>query len=306
MQFWISRNSEVPVRDQLTTQILLAITSKGVKPGEKLPSTRALARRLGIHSNTINAAYHDLAERGWVEFRKGSGVYVRSFHEDRPMEGDLELDRLIATLIRTARDQGYSLAKIRSRVKHWLELQPPDHFLVIEEDPELRRILEHEIGRFTGFRVEAMGLDECGKPGALVGAAPVALYGKVDVVREALPAHCECLWLESRSVHDELQKLLRPVSADALVVVVSRWPDFLRWARTILLAAGLDDDIISMQDARSPNWKESLRLATFVVTDSITAAQLPARYRSRSFTFSVVAESSLMDLESFVKELASS
>jgi GntR family transcriptional regulator len=273
-----------------------------VRPGEKLPSTRALARRLGIHPNTINAAYHDLAKRGWVEFRKGSGVYVRAFDKDRPMEGDLELDRLIATFIRTARGQGYSLAKIRSRVKHWLELQPPDHFLVIEEDPELRRILEYEIERFTGFRVATVGLDECGKPGALVGAAPVALYGKADAVRGALPANCECLWLESRSVHDELQKLLRPVSDDAFIIVVSRWPDFLRWARTILLAAGLDEDIISLQDAMKPKWEESLRLATFVVADSIVGAQLPARYRSRSFTFSIIAESSLMDLKRFAKE----
>lgn len=305
MRLWISRNSEVPLREQLTTQILLAITSKGLKPGERLPSTRALARRLGIHANTINAAYRDLAKRGWVEFRKGSGVYVRAFEKDRPMEGDLELDRLIAKLIGTARGQGYSLAKIRSRVKHWLELQPPDHFLVIEEDPELRRILEYEIGSFTGFRVAAMGLDACGEPGALVGAAPVALYGKADAVRGALPADCECLWLESRSVHDELLKSLRPVSDDAFVVVVSRWPDFLRLARTILLAAGLSGDILSFQDARRPKWEKSLRLATFVVTDSLVGSQLPARYRSRSFTFSIVAESSLVDLKRYAKEFAS-
>jgi GntR family transcriptional regulator len=304
MRFWISRGSEVPLREQLTTQILLAITSKGVKPGERLPSTRALARRLGIHANTINAAYRDLAKRGWVEFRKGSGVYVRAFEKDRPMEGDLELDRLIAKLITTARDQGHSLAKIRSRIKHWLELQPPDHFLVIEEDPELRRILEHEIGSFTGFRVASMGLDACREPGTLVGAAPVALYGRADAVREALPADCECLWLESRSVQDELLKSLRPVSGDAIVVIVSRWPEFLQLARTILLAAGLSGDILSFQDARRPKWEKSLELATFVVTDSLVGSQLPAKYRSRSFIFSVLAESSLEDLKRYAREFA--
>jgi DNA-binding transcriptional regulator YhcF (GntR family) len=303
MRFWISRNSEVPLRDQLTTQILLAITSKSIEPGEKLPSTRALARRLGVHSNTVNAAYRDLAKRGWVEFRKGSGVYVRAFDKDRMMEADLELDRLIAMFIGTARDKGYSLSKIRSQVKHWLELQPPDHFVVIEEDPELRRILEYEIGISTGFPVSAMGLDECGEPSALVGAAPVALYGKADAVRGALPKDCECQWLESRSVHEELQKLLRSPSDDAFIIVVSRWSDFRRWARTILLAAGLDSDIIHLQDASMPEWKESLRLATFVVTDSLVGAQLPAKYRSRSFVFSVIAQSSLIDLKRLAKEL---
>jgi DNA-binding transcriptional MocR family regulator len=43
MKLWISKSSEVPVAEQLTTQIMLAIHSGELKPNQKLPSTRELA-----------------------------------------------------------------------------------------------------------------------------------------------------------------------------------------------------------------------------------------------------------------------
>ena len=76
MKLWISKNSEVPVHDQLTAQITLGIASKDLVPGERLPSTRELARRFRIHQNTVSTAYRKLTEQGLVTLRKGSGVYV--------------------------------------------------------------------------------------------------------------------------------------------------------------------------------------------------------------------------------------
>ncbi|HET9479284.1 MAG TPA: GntR family transcriptional regulator, partial [Pyrinomonadaceae bacterium] len=70
MRIWLSKNSEVPIREQLVTQIVLGIVSNDLKVNERLPSTRDLARRYDIHANTVSAAYRELARRGWVEFRK--------------------------------------------------------------------------------------------------------------------------------------------------------------------------------------------------------------------------------------------
>src|SRR5690349_13076020 len=95
MRLWLSKNSEVPIREQLITQITLGIVSNDLKPSERLPSTRDLARRYSIHANTVSAAYRELARRGWVEFRKGSGVYVRP-RNDQDVEQGMALDQLIA------------------------------------------------------------------------------------------------------------------------------------------------------------------------------------------------------------------
>ena len=55
MRLWISKNSEVPIREQLVTQIILGIVSNDLKAKQRLPSTRDLARRYEVHANTVSA-----------------------------------------------------------------------------------------------------------------------------------------------------------------------------------------------------------------------------------------------------------
>jgi len=301
MRMWLSKSSEVPLREQLATQILLGIVSNDLKPGQKLPSTRELARRYDIHSNTVSAAFQDLERRGWVEFRKGSGVYVRELSVDATSDPKLELDQLISTLLQVARERGYSLGEIQSRIKRWLETQAPDHFLVIEPDQEMRSILIAEITEATGFRVVGAGLEDCAKSDVLAGAAAVAMYGQADVVRASLPADTSCLLLRLRSVPGVIAGQTRP-SADSLVAIVSRWPDFLKWARTILVAAALDPDAMSFRDAREPGWKKGLASSAMVITDALTATQLPRGCNAR--VFRIIADSSIDELRNFQEFLA--
>src|ERR1041385_986890 len=143
MRLWLSRGSDVPVRDQLVTQVILSILSGDLHPGQRIPSTRELARRFRVHANTISAGYRKLQHEGWVEFRKGSGVYARSSVEKAPEA--TALDQLVADFFCRARKLGTPLAVLRSSLKHWLEVQPPDHFLLIESDLELACIIKAEL-----------------------------------------------------------------------------------------------------------------------------------------------------------------
>src|SRR5690349_4606011 len=102
MRLWISHTSDIPIREQLGTQIVLGIVSADLKPGARLPSTRELARRFRIHANTVSATYRDLEKAGWLELRRGSGVYIRS-QSNGPLAAELSLDYLIGELFRSAR-----------------------------------------------------------------------------------------------------------------------------------------------------------------------------------------------------------
>jgi GntR family transcriptional regulator len=106
MQIWLSKGSDVPLREQLTAQIKLAILSQDLKPGQKLPSTREIARRFKIHSNTVSAAYRELSESGWVDMRAGSGIYVRRFKPENTIEAQLNLDNLIVEFCRSRGAKG--------------------------------------------------------------------------------------------------------------------------------------------------------------------------------------------------------
>ena len=62
MQLWFSPKSSVTLREQLVTQIILAILSDDLRPGQRLPSTRELARRFRLHPNTVSAGYRLLSK----------------------------------------------------------------------------------------------------------------------------------------------------------------------------------------------------------------------------------------------------
>lgn len=300
MRLWLSKNSEVPLREQLVRQVVLGVVSGDLEPGQRLPSTRELARRFRIHSNTVSAAYRELAERGWVEFRKGSGIYVRAGAPQALSSTGLELDELIAAFLNLARGRGFTLSEIRARVRHWLELQPPDHFLVVEPDEELRLILMAEIEEATGWRVSGASPEDCqSNPGLLTGAAVVALYGQAESVAALLPAGKTFIPLHSRSVPESLQGEEPRPGADALISVVSRWPEFLHWARVILVAAGIDPQALNFRNAQEEGWEKGLRSSAFVITDALTAKRLPQGCRPRLFR--IIADASLEQLRDYAR-----
>ena len=65
-----------PLHQQLYASLQAGILSGELKPGSKLPSTRALADQLNIARNTVLNAYEQLAAEGYLESVSGSGTYV--------------------------------------------------------------------------------------------------------------------------------------------------------------------------------------------------------------------------------------
>jgi GntR family transcriptional regulator len=296
MQLWFARGSQVSIREQLVTQVVLGILGDDLAPGQRLPSTRELARRFHLHPNTVSAGYRQLARERWVENRRGSGVFVRANKPEVPISSAIALDQMIASLFRSARKQGVSLPALRSRLRQWLELQPPDHFLLVEPDEELRRIVTAEIAQAVTFPVMNCGLEDC--PKALAGSIPVVLPNRLATVRQALPDGTELLALRFRSVPSSLGQWL-PAPSGALVGVASKWPEFLKLARTMLSAAGFHPDSLVLRDARKPTWQRGLKQTAAVVCDSVTAKELPAG--CRSIPFSLLAESSIDELRRYVE-----
>ena len=302
MQLWLAHGSEVSIREQLVTQVVLAILSDDLAPGRRLPSTRELARRFRLHPNTISAGYRQLERERWVEFRHGSGVYVRDKRPKTPLSASLALDQMIANLFRSARDAGTPLAEVRLRMRQWLELQPPDRFLVIEPTEELREILVAEMKKALTFRVEGCGLQECRVRGVLDGSIPVALPNKLTMVRSLLPEGTELLTLQVSSVPASLVEWL-PAPADVLVGVASKWPEFLKLARVVLNAAGFHPDNLVLRDARKPRWQRGLEQTAAVICDAVTATHLPKDLLAISFP--VLSESSLAELRRYQEFVSS-
>jgi GntR family transcriptional regulator/MocR family aminotransferase len=65
-----------PLAIQVAEALRGATADGMLRPGERLPSTRDLARRLGVSRSVTAAAYDQLLAEGWIEGRHGSGTYV--------------------------------------------------------------------------------------------------------------------------------------------------------------------------------------------------------------------------------------
>ncbi len=64
------------VADSVVKQVEQLILRGILRPGERLPSERELAERLGVSRPSLREAVADLESRGLLKTRAGSGVYV--------------------------------------------------------------------------------------------------------------------------------------------------------------------------------------------------------------------------------------
>ena len=281
MRLWLSKNSAASLREQLGTQLTLGVLSGDLQPGDKLPSVRELARRYKIHSNTVSAAYRDVQERGWLEVRKGSGVYVRDVRQATEKSS---LDQLIEGFLEETRRRGFSAAEVRTGLARVLGAAPVRRVVVIEPEPELGAILAAELGDHMSLPITTEMSD---------AVAAVALMSRRHLLPPGVPHHL----LRMRSVPEYLQGQTRP-GTDALIGVASSSPEILRRVRTILAAAGLDPEALAFRDAREAGWRRGLNACQFVITDVVTERRLPKQCMAR--VFRVLSDASIAELKRFL------
>src|SRR5213593_2218399 len=101
MRLRLDSQSPIPIRWQLSEQLKHVIEGGGVPRDQALPSIRELAGFLGINPNTVARAIEDLKRSGYVEARRGKGVFVAS-PPPRRQSSTLREDFLKDTVVRAA------------------------------------------------------------------------------------------------------------------------------------------------------------------------------------------------------------
>lgn len=297
MRLWLSRKSPVSMREQIATQLMLGVISEDLKPGQRVPSVRELARNHQIHANTVSAAYRDLVQRGWLETRHGSGVYVRTL-PPAPHPSVPPLDDLIGTFLIEARSKGFSAADVLARLRAWRPTDPLRRIVVVEPELELGEVLCEELRQSLSIPVSAVLLDAPLNAAAVQDSALVALVSRAHQLDLAAPTGVPRVLLKLHSVAGSLKGQQRP-AGDAIVTAVSHSPELLRWTRTVLLAAAIDPVALDIRDAREPGWKRGLKLSAMIITDVVTARRLPAGLPVR--VLRVIAESSIEELRALTR-----
>jgi GntR family transcriptional regulator len=89
MRIHVETSSGMPITRQIAAQIRAQCASRALKPGDRLPSVRALAAELAVNQNTILRVYERLTAEGLLERRHGDGTFVA----DRVPTGQMRAQR---------------------------------------------------------------------------------------------------------------------------------------------------------------------------------------------------------------------
>ena len=72
----IDPRSHVPIYLQIADEIRAAVAAGIYRPGEVLPSLRAMAVEVQVNPNTVQRAYEELDRQGVIRSHRGVGMFV--------------------------------------------------------------------------------------------------------------------------------------------------------------------------------------------------------------------------------------
>lgn len=270
MDIVLNRKGGVPLHDQLLAQLELKILTGAIAPGQRLPSVRALARRLGLHANTVSSAYRDLEQAGHVELRRGAGVYVRA-GAPAALEDARGLDEMVRLALSAAFRKGHSGSEIRAAVERWLRAAPPERVVMVDPRRETLDLVAHEIRSSLGVPASGCTLEELERePGLASGALLLALpYHAAKVARVAPGAPLETVHIEGSP---EDQKIVLSLPEGATILLVSTSPILLQIAGAFV--GGLRGDEVLVETrllARRAEWRRLIPAADVVFADALAA-----------------------------------
>jgi GntR family transcriptional regulator len=78
-----------PLYEQIKEGIIKLIMTKSLSENEQLPSVRELAVELAINSNTIQRAYRELENEGYIYKISGKGTFVSPQEHIKPNTDEL-------------------------------------------------------------------------------------------------------------------------------------------------------------------------------------------------------------------------
>ncbi|MCR5195898.1 MAG: GntR family transcriptional regulator [Pseudobutyrivibrio sp.] len=109
-----------PIYEQIKDGLRRLVVSGAVKKDEKLPSVRELATSLSINPNTIQKAYRELEQEGYIYTIAGKGSYAAERADvvsGRNMELMKEFDEIVKELLYLCDDKEILIQRIEELAK---------------------------------------------------------------------------------------------------------------------------------------------------------------------------------------------
>jgi GntR family transcriptional regulator / MocR family aminotransferase len=139
--FEIDRSRGTSFVQQIARALTAEIQRGRLRPGNRLPGSRTLARTLQVHRQTVVSAIDELVAEGWLVSRRASGVFVASLPE-RPSSRPAQAAR-----IRRRFASQFALAVSAAPVPELPRVVPTGTILMSGTRPDARLVPADLIGR---------------------------------------------------------------------------------------------------------------------------------------------------------------
>ena len=173
--YTLKKQPGLPLYEALYRAIREDILTGTLLPGEKLPSKRALASNLEVGKTTVEAAYAQLLEEGYISSRERSGFFVEAVEPQKkarpvqPVTESVPLPRQGADL--TGNGTGQFPFSVWIRLQREVILDYGERLLLPVDSrgaPETRTAIAKNLGDFRGMTVDPENI--------LIGAGTDFLY----------------------------------------------------------------------------------------------------------------------------------
>jgi GntR family transcriptional regulator len=116
MNLQLDPHRRTPIYAQLVQHIKHQIASGQLKPGDRLPTVRALAAELQVHTNTVARAYDLLDQAGVISAQQGRGTFITNCTDQKHLQQQRRetLQTMIDQVILNALSLGYTHEEIEA------------------------------------------------------------------------------------------------------------------------------------------------------------------------------------------------
>lgn len=136
----IQKDCDVPVYLQVANTLICEIKEGIIRPGSKMPGTRAMADALHINRQTVVKAYDEMDAQGWITTHKSKGTFVNN---ELPEIKPKKLQNAQAE-IKQAKTTGYNF-KINTLIHE--PAKANRHIIGFHDGPDVRLIPSKLLGQ---------------------------------------------------------------------------------------------------------------------------------------------------------------
>jgi DNA-binding transcriptional regulator YhcF (GntR family) len=222
LEISIDKTSESPVYRQIIEQVTRKLRAGELKPGDRLPTERELAEKLGIARGTVNRAYEELTRSQILESIPGRGSFISAQQDVAETSRKERAVALIAELIDTLRNLRFSYREIRTLIELGI-LEKERMFeelsiAVVDCNPEALAVFRKQLNFLTTMPLTLFLLDD------LAASAEVEKkLSAFDLVLTSARHYTEVLGM-APGIKDKLIQVALSPSQDTIIALATIKP----------------------------------------------------------------------------------